>query len=717
MPDQNIPERVSTQSSGSYGARKLTPSCSRCRASKLKCDRKEPCMECIKRNVGHLCTKDEIRQRRKRTKKNPNATPGSQINTAPSQETEAEDVAQVLEQYIDGTPSYQSASVAPDYPNTYWFQKEDEKRALIREIVDSLPEVDVIHALHQVFVTRCQGPLGNIVHTPTFMKQAEALYDCLSFVSPEERAIALSNTVSMDMLACHILALVLSFAFHPTPSILGWVSTPLTLRVEELRASDRLSKTWSSLALHCLRGRVSLFCGSIASLQAAVMLLLNGQEEPFELDTMLVSAISAAQKLGLHRLGEARLDVTSDSSMDAPHIRTEIGIRIWWALAVRDWSRGQLLGYYSIRPTQFNTRMPLHINDDDLCQTANGDITERPRSEFTMLSYTVHAIEIALLVHESIDPHHQEKNSNATLNKKYEKLVSALPPHFRLGSTIALAAQGPMAAIPVHRWMLHQHLWSLFLRLHRSALSSTDGRSSCQLLAQHIITTQAQIQARCTVCGSLSTAETRLFSAAMVLILDLLFPARNNAVGHSIAQLGRLMARDKVREAIALMSRSEEDSSTHDAYPGRVNSAQRSVFILESLMGLEEEEFDNNEDGRQGMQNDTNASTLKNKVMQILSPLQTNTNNTFQPFSSPNMHIQSLPTADSFQDLDVLPILSNDPNCNFWQFVDFSPLSPLPFSTTGQNDLQESAGLQTITGSMPFTPSSDGIGRYEVGGI
>ncbi|KAI9934562.1 hypothetical protein MW887_000177 [Aspergillus wentii] len=651
MPDQNIPERVSTQSSGSYGARKLTPSCSRCRASKLKCDRKEPCMECIKRNVGHLCTKDEIRQRRKRTKKNPNATPGSQINTAPSQETEAEDVAQVLEQYIDGTPSYQSASVAPDYPNTYWFQKEDEKRALIREIVDSLPE------------------------------------------------------------------LVLSFAFHPTPSILGWVSTPLTLRVEELRASDRLSKTWSSLALHCLRGRVSLFCGSIASLQAAVMLLLNGQEEPFELDTMLVSAISAAQKLGLHRLGEARLDVTSDSSMDAPHIRTEIGIRIWWALAVRDWSRGQLLGYYSIRPTQFNTRMPLHINDDDLCQTANGDITERPRSEFTMLSYTVHAIEIALLVHESIDPHHQEKNSNATLNKKYEKLVSALPPHFRLGSTIALAAQGPMAAIPVHRWMLHQHLWSLFLRLHRSALSSTDGRSSCQLLAQHIITTQAQIQARCTVCGSLSTAETRLFSAAMVLILDLLFPARNNAVGHSIAQLGRLMARDKVREAIALMSRSEEDSSTHDAYPGRVNSAQRSVFILESLMGLEEEEFDNNEDGRQGMQNDTNASTLKNKVMQILSPLQTNTNNTFQPFSSPNMHIQSLPTADSFQDLDVLPILSNDPNCNFWQFVDFSPLSPLPFSTTGQNDLQESAGLQTITGSMPFTPSSDGIGRYEVGGI
>jgi hypothetical protein len=135
------------------------------------------------------------------------------------------------------------------------------------------------------------------------------------------------------------LQLVLALAFHPTPSLLGWSSTPLTLRVEELRASDVHSKTWRSLALRCLQGVVSLFCGSMASLQAAIMLLLDGQEGSLALDTILVTAISGAQKLGLHRLGDARLEASasppspsedgSSTSTEPPHIRTEIGIRIW----------------------------------------------------------------------------------------------------------------------------------------------------------------------------------------------------------------------------------------------------------------------------------------------------------------------------------------------------------------------------------------------------
>ena len=52
--------------------------------------------------------------------------------------------------------------------------------------------------------------------------------------------------------------------------------------------------------------------------------------------------------------------------------------------------------------------MPLHINDDDLCPRMlkvnfHGHITEQPRSEFTMLSYTVHALELAIFARESVD--------------------------------------------------------------------------------------------------------------------------------------------------------------------------------------------------------------------------------------------------------------------------------------------------------------------------
>lgn len=77
---------------------------------------------------------------------------------------------------------------------------------------------------------------------------------------------------------------------------------------------------------------MGIFCASIASLQAALMLLLDGQNDSLELDTLLVTAISGAQKLGLHQLGDVKLDSLATSSGDADvpaHIRTELGIRIW----------------------------------------------------------------------------------------------------------------------------------------------------------------------------------------------------------------------------------------------------------------------------------------------------------------------------------------------------------------------------------------------------
>lgn len=93
----------------------------------------------------------------------------------------------------------------------YWLtandpQRQDEKLALIREIVDAMPELDMVHLLYDVFVTRCQGPLGNVVHTPTFMKQAKWFCGCLGFASSEAQVMALSSTITMDTLACHLLA-------------------------------------------------------------------------------------------------------------------------------------------------------------------------------------------------------------------------------------------------------------------------------------------------------------------------------------------------------------------------------------------------------------------------------------------------------------------------------------------------------------------------------
>lgn len=336
---------------------------------------------------------------------------------------------------------------------------------------------------------------------------------------------------------------------------------------------------------------------------------------------------------------------------------------------MRDWSRGQTLGYYTIQPSQFNTRMPLHINDEGLCPAtcsldANGYITEQPRSEFTMLSYTVHALEIAIMVRESIDfgtqTQRQTMKPQDHLKKKYEQFITGLPSHFRLGSSIGIASTGPMAAIPVHRWMLHQQFWSFFLRLHRNSPSPQNSQSTCQFLAQNIISTQAEIQARCSVCGSLSSNKTQLFSAAVVLLMGLLFSEKE--MSGSAGQLGQIMARDKIREAIELLRNSERSTKSIELSP------QPSIAALEALMKLEDEP-----------DNDKHSPiSLKNKVKDILQTIQPSPQSTA---TTENTSIEASTLADmdippglpEFQDLDVLPMLFNDPICDFWEFLDFAP--------------------------------------------
>lgn len=408
---------------------------------------------------------------------------------------------------------------------------------------------------------------------------------------------------------------------------------------------------------------------------------------------------------------------------------------------MRDWSRGQALGYYSIRPSHFTTRMPLHINDEDLCPTtlninAHGQVVERPRSEFTLLSYTVHALEIAIFARESIDlcgplcqaQRQAERSEGAKmrshLNKRYKDFVAGLPAYFRLGSTMGLTSTGPGAAIPIHRWMLHQQLWSLFLRLHRGSLPSADGRACCRLLAQNIISTQAQMQARCAVCGLLSVSETQLFSAAIVLLIDLLFSS--NDEDQSSAQLDRLMTRDTICEAIELLrtrSGAKTSPSTEDLRSEQITSSRRSVIALEALMKLEEEESRKDEGsnearspetdiGGQGVRSKGRArKSLQKKVVSILETLRENAQMpaaateqaSSTSFPTPDVSMPLPTAAYEFQDLDVLPVLSNDPNTNFWEYLDFA----LPFQSPGQfGSFWAAADSQTLLGSMPSAQSS-----------
>ncbi|KAL8992393.1 MAG: hypothetical protein Q9169_007136 [Polycauliona sp. 2 TL-2023] len=617
---------------------------------------------------------------------------------ASAQGNGSDEAAQLLEQLMDESTDATTYSstighldpplVTPDRPNAFWLASKDQQRqamqfTMLRDIVDALPELDMIRLLNQIFVIRPQ--------------------------------------------------LMLGLAFHPSPSQHGWVSTPLTRRVEELRSGDCLFRTLRSLAIRCLQGDITFFCGSIASLQAAIMLLLDRHEEDHVLDAILVTAISGAQKLGLHRLGDAKLtyvEVTSPSTpestlpLEPTIVRTKIGVRIWWSLVMKDWSRGLSQGYHNIHPSQFNTRLPLHINDNDLCSASDdtnghGVIGERPRSEFTDVSYTIFALEIAALARECIDlcgslrPTQGQKHVKSSaairtsLNEKYEDFLAGLPSHFRLGSSAGLDATGPpTGAIPVHRWMIHQQIWSLFLRLHRAGLSSHEGQIGSQLLAQNIIGTQAQILARCTVCGTLSTNKGQVFNAAVLLVVDLLFNTNSTTTANrSGAQLSRLMRRSKIEEAMGLLNTADHPAATVEGE--RLSAephsepweapARKNCLILRELLKIEEEIIANGRTngtnptnrggGKRGSNTDIDTKqSILNKIKNVLASLkdgaQDNTNGT-QGSSHLSMSASEARTPappaplKETHEMDVLPVLFNsESDDDMWQFLNFDP--PLP---------------------------------------
>lgn len=159
----------------------------------------------------------------------------NELESHEAKPTEAGASLTALENFVEGTPrvnlstlmphgSVPAPSIAPDYPNKYWerpgFGSENEKSILIQEMLHSLPEEDVVSHIYDVFVTRCQGALGNIFHTPTFLKDAARLRSWISSqaVAPETQGA--QSPFSMETLGCFLLAVCPSSSRIRIPCLL-----------------------------------------------------------------------------------------------------------------------------------------------------------------------------------------------------------------------------------------------------------------------------------------------------------------------------------------------------------------------------------------------------------------------------------------------------------------------------------------------------------------
>lgn len=354
---------------------------------------------------------------------------------------------------------------------------------------------------------------------------------------------------------------------------------------------------------------------------------------------------------------------------------------------MRDWSRGYTSGHYSIHPSQFNTRAPLHINDEDLnepCDVENHRVVERPRSEFTMLSYTRCVIEIAILARESTDIRNLQlqeikmgeqklTNMKKDLMKRYETFLHGIPEYFNITNTLGLADSGPLAAIPVHKWMLHQQIWNLFLRLHCENTSAR-GRSPCLLLAQNIINTYGQIKQRCTVCGSLSLGTKHLYDAAVLLLLNIIVREDSRSSEMEIS-LDKIVIRDKVKEATEhLKSQVHHDERKWNAKRSTQLSTERSILVLEALLKFEGDLGSRGGKGEIGKAGQS-PKDLREKVDYILATLRSEEMLAEECEAgvslNPSTSYTMLDINSSFGDLDVFPMVSGDAEVDFWQFMDF----------------------------------------------
>jgi len=112
----------------------------------------------------------------------------------------------------------------------------------------------------------------------------------------------------------------------------------------------------------------------------------------------LGAAMRIAQLKGLHRLGSDPNKMPEEDAAwpTGPNcLKREMAKRLWIRLVLLDWQSALRTNLSSIHPDDFDTGLPLNLNDEDL--DANKIIVEaRPVHEMTDITYEVARFEMSV---------------------------------------------------------------------------------------------------------------------------------------------------------------------------------------------------------------------------------------------------------------------------------------------------------------------------------
>ncbi|KAH7311754.1 hypothetical protein B0I35DRAFT_71783 [Stachybotrys elegans] len=379
---------------------------------------------------------------------------------------------------------------------------------------EALPIADIMTSHH--------GYYPKIIHVPSLPGIFSDLYDAL-----EQGNRPNLGTAALLLSIC---ALVTCTCLHTADAARLFSSN---------RGYTSRSEFWLKPALHIVEHLKTIGEVSLESLQALCLCYcaltnIHGVTQTTRL--MTNDAIGIGRELGLHRI-DYRQNAVDPSAGYQLTVKAEIGRRVWWFLAMLDWTlsqySGPLEGVISIHPSHMAVRKPLNINDEDIIE--GQPVFEKPPNQLTTTSYLLQRIRFAETFLEPLNSgwstlatgDTMDYSSILEMDQKIQDFIRELPPFFSINSKEIRVIPNSMPAshanLECHAMTMvaHRHRCKIHLPFLMQSLSEptyAPSREACLESARIIMQARNKLNQENT--APQHTLERSAYLAAIVLVLE-----------------------------------------------------------------------------------------------------------------------------------------------------------------------------------------------------
>lgn len=555
-------------------------SCRLCRVKKLKCNRNNPCSNCLARNTACEFDASQISTRVNQEAEISNATILARVQRL-------EDMIQRLSQNLPATPesassrkqeselmglspatmaaggahdlesedltnlNTDSVSLFPTLSSGFVFDMvaldyiaKHEVSSIDQSYLSSCPQKRILLPTYNEARTMFDRyakyicHFHRIVHIPSLRRILENVYGRLSRGEQIE--------IPHALLLISVFATVLMYATWTEKE-----SVALKISVER----DAVFMIWFRHSLDLLDHCRRVLSGSVEVVQSAIiMMLLDYNLEGFtpRARSILAQGLQTAKDLAMHRIDCPSLIKRREgrATIDSM-VETEMKRRMWWHLTATDWmlslAGGSQEGTYTAHPQQMRVRLPRNIDDEVLDQ---GNTTEDlPLTSPTPMCYPLQRIRLAEIMRSVVDtlrfglsdPTEYDYLQILAIDKRIEHFLEDLPVFLKLDEDSIRRSQYTLQQYPyfgMQRYIINVGAQTVRCKLHQPFLARGTGHQypksveKCLNSAMEVININKAIRRESIAYLPEQVKKVgmlhHMFLATVVLVMDLCFNRIND---------------------------------------------------------------------------------------------------------------------------------------------------------------------------------------------